>query len=187
MKNNRMNCSQEIKDILETHLKDIEKNVVFYEINDSTFQTLTNGERNYVFIIEDGKYVFDLLEYKPMGFIRKQFMSEDIKNIMMILNYKTDYTKDLLTFNNSGNKLSVTPDKILYLEAQSHYVIINTTTIVFKVREKISDLVQRLSPYGFRQVHRSYLINEHHLIAYTHDECILTGQVRVPLSRKYKL
>lgn len=92
----------------------------------------------------------------------------------------------LLTFNNSGNKLVVSSDKILYLEAQSHYVIINTTTVVFKVRERISELVKRLEPYGFQQVHRSYVVNEQHVVAYKHDEVVLSKNIRIPVSKKYK-
>ncbi len=174
-------CSAELKTLLEKEFLD-SKEIVFFEVNDKTFEKII-PDKKYVFIVKDGKYIYQLLDYKPIGFIRKQMMNEDIENIKKFL--KQQPKKELLTFNHGGNQLSVTPDKILYLEAQSHYVLIYTTSVTFKVREKISDLIKRLASYGFKQVHRSYLINEHHLVGYLKDECLLRGDIRVPLSKKY--
>lgn len=176
----KYSCSSEIKKLLESI--NFNSSIHFVEINDENLRDLDNGITNYVFIIEDGNHVFELLSYRPLGFIRKQHFDEDVENIRKL----KPVNSTLLTFNNGGNKLVVSSDKILYLEAQSHYVIINTSTVVFKVRERISELVKRLEPYGFQQVHRSYVVNENHVIAYKHDEVILTGNISVPLSKKYK-
>jgi len=159
--------------------------VTIIEINDETVKTIEKNDELLIFVIEDGKYVFDLLEYHPLGFIRKQSFEKDGTNLLSLL--KSKHQPTMLTFNNGGNKLSIRPDQILYLEAEAHYVMIYATSISFRVREKISDLVKRLTPFGFRQVHRSYLVNEKYVIAYSHEECILTGNKRIPLSKKYKL
>lgn len=176
----KYSCSSEIRKLLES--KVFNSSIHFVEINDENVRELDNSITNYVFIIEDGNHLYELLSYRPLGFIRKQHFDEDVENIRKI----KPVNSTLLTFNNGGNKLVVSSDKILYLEAQSHYVIINTSTVVFKVRERISELVKRLEPYGFKQIHRSYVVNEHHVIAYKHDEVILTGNISVPLSKKYK-
>ena len=176
----KYSCSSEIRKLLES--KVFNSSIHFVEINDDNVKELDSSINNYVFIIEDGNHLYELLSYRPLGFIRKQHFDEDVENIRKI----KPINSTLLTFNNGGNKLVVSSDKILYLEAQSHYVIINTATVVFKVRERISELVKRLEPYGFKQIHRSYVVNEHHVIAYKHDEVILTGNINVPLSKKYK-
>ena len=176
----KYSCSSEIKKLLESI--NFNSSIHFVEINDDNVRELDNSITNYVFIIEDGKHVFELLSYRPLGFIRKQHFDEDVENIRKI----KPVNSTLLTFNNSGNKLVVSSDKILYLEAQSHYVIINTSTVVFKVRERISELVKRLEPYGFQQVHRSYVVNEQHVVAYKHDEVVLSKNIRIPVSKKYK-
>ena len=176
----KYSCSSEIKKQLESI--NFNSFIYFVEINDENVKELDSSINNYVFIIEDGNHLYELLSYRPLGFIRKQHFDEDVENIRKI----KPVNSTLLTFNNGGNKLVVSSDKILYLEAQSHYVIINTSTVVFKVRERISELVKRLEPYGFKQIHRSYVVNEHHVIAYKHDEVILIGNISVPLSKKYK-
>ena len=176
----KYSCSSEIKKQLES--KDFNSSIHFVEINDENVIQLDSAVKNYVFIIENGKHMFDLLSYKPLGFIRKQHFEEDVKNIKDLKPVQST----LLTFNNGGNKLVVSSDKILYLEAQSHYVIIKTPMVMFKVREKISELVKRLEPYGFKQVHRSYVVNENHVIAYKHDEVVLSKNIRIPVSKKYK-
>lgn len=176
----KYSCSSEIKKILESI--NFNSSIYFVEINDDNVRKLDNSIANYVFIIEDSNHLYELLSYRPLGFIRKQHFDEDVENIRKIKLVNST----LLTFNNGGNKLVVSSDKILYLESQSHYVIINTSTVVFKVRERISELVKRLKPYGFQQVHRSYVVNVNHVIAYKHDEVILTGNISVPLSKKYK-
>lgn len=176
----KYSCSSEIRKLLES--KVFNSSIHFVEINDENVKELDSSINNYVFIIEDGNHLYELLSYRPLGFIRKQHFDEDVENIRKL----KPVNSTLLTFNNGGNKLVVSSDKILYLESQSHYVIINTSTVVFKVRERISELVKRLKPYGFQQVHRSYVVNEQHVVAYKHDEVVLSKNIRIPVSKKYK-
>lgn len=190
-------CSEHVKSrllnfIQEDQVKEITyQTVVFMEVNSrEQLVDIKNMKLQYecdfIFIVEEGSLIFDLLELKPLGFVRKQYIEDEKEVVKQLVDYKRKNMNALLTFQNGSNTLNVMPDKIVYLESQAHYLIINTTNAVFKVREKISDVISRLAPYGFRQVHRSYIVNENHLIAMTPNECILTGQIHIPLSKKFK-
>ena len=108
----KYSCSSEIRKLLES--KDFNSSIHFVEINDENVKELDSSINNYVFIIEDGNHLYELLSYRPLGFIRKQHFDEDVENIRKI----KPVNSTLLTFNNGGNKLVVSSDKILYLEAQ---------------------------------------------------------------------
>ena len=168
-----------------------QETIVFMEISTKeqlvdVMQLKLQYECDFIFIVEDGCLIFDLLDLKPLGFVRKQYLEEEKDVIYQLIDYKKKDMNTLLSFHNGNNTIDVMPSKIVYLESQAHYLLINTTSAVFKVREKISDMIVRLAPYGFRQVHRSYIVNEQHLIALTPSECILTGQIHIPLSKKFK-
>lgn len=76
--------------------------------------------------------------------------------------------------------------EIVFIESLGDYVKIHRTTgKPLVTKERISHLADELAPDGFLRVHRSYLIAEAHVTAFTADEIQLGPHV-VPLSRSYK-
>jgi len=76
-------------------------------------------------------------------------------------------------------------ENIRYIESMSDYIRIfleNGETIV--TRERISELHQRL-PGEFIRIHRSYIINIHHLTSFNREE-VFIGESVLPVSRTYR-
>ena len=79
--------------------------------------------------------------------------------------------------------------EILYVEARSHCIYISTTTTSapLKINATLSDIVSSLPPELFIPCHRSYIVNVAHIRLVTRTECLLSGNISIPISRTYTL
>lgn len=95
-----------------------------------------------------------------------------------------------LTFKTGASTLLLDDIEIMLIEAAGNYMCIYTLTETLIIRETMKDLLQRL-PAQFVQVHRSTLLNLHHvhkLQPHNNDyQFILSNGKLVNASRRYKL
>ncbi|MEO3678478.1 LytR/AlgR family response regulator transcription factor [Rheinheimera fenheensis] len=95
-----------------------------------------------------------------------------------------------LSFKTGASTLLLDDVDILLIEAAGNYMCIHTLSETLIIRETMKELLQRL-PGHFVQVHRSVLINLHHVHkVQPHNNdytfCLSNGKT-VPASRRYKL
>lgn len=74
--------------------------------------------------------------------------------------------------------------KVLYIESMSDYLKIHTFDQMIITKEKISVIEQKL-PTQFLRIHRSFIINTHHLQAFTPEIAEVAGQ-ELPISRSMR-
>lgn len=87
-----------------------------------------------------------------------------------------------LILNSEGRVIKLYESEIYYVEAFLHYVNFVTGDGNYTVRDKISDLVQRLSD-GFYRAHRSYLVSLEHIKRIARNEILMENGATVPLAR----
>lgn len=73
---------------------------------------------------------------------------------------------------------------IIYLESLSDYVKIHFNEQSLTTRETISSFETSL-PASFLRIHRSYIINRHHLLSFS-STSVQLNELELPVSRKYK-
>lgn len=125
-------------------------------------------------------------------------VSKDVARVVVFR--KNDRDIEFIKFNiedmplQSGESISIKcssmvhriwTNSIISVESQGKFVIIETKNGSLTAKGKISEYVERLTPYGFVQVHRCVLINMGSLSCITSDSVICQGKV-YPLSRKRK-
>jgi two-component system, LytTR family, response regulator len=84
---------------------------------------------------------------------------------------------------------AVRHSEIIWIEAANQYVRVHTADTSYVHSDSIGQFMQRISAEHFIRVHRSAVINCHHLLDVVqqpsrHYSIVLTGDVRVPLSRR---
>ncbi len=141
----------------------------------------------FVFLIGTSEYMFELLEYNPIAFIRLPRIEEDIENIIRLLQYKNKGIGVILDFKSGYQNIRIDSENIEYIESYGHYLLIHTESATFKVREKISDILEKLEPLGFIRVHKSYIINKVYINAKSSNEINMISGVSIPIGNKYKL
>jgi two-component system, LytTR family, response regulator len=74
---------------------------------------------------------------------------------------------------------------IIFIESLKDYVKINTKDRVIITKETISSLEDRLLPYSFLRIHRSYLISIPKVEAFNHELVEINGK-QLPYGRSHK-
>lgn len=76
-------------------------------------------------------------------------------------------------------------DDILYIESQKDYVLIHCKDQKINAKYKISDIEIELKPFNFLRIHRSYIVNQQKITAFTVND-IEIGSKELPIGTNYK-
>jgi two-component system, LytTR family, response regulator len=96
-----------------------------------------------------------------------------------------------MVFKSRGRILFLSVDDIRWIEAQENYVKICTGKDSHLLRETIGNLESRLDPTSFLRVHRSAIVNLHHVKEVKNEAdgdatVVLKSGEQVPMSRSYR-
>lgn len=149
-------------------------------------ETLSFHHIDFIFLIENGEYMFELLEYNPLTFVRLSHIEKDIIHLIEILQYKERGLGSTLNFKSGYQNIRINSQRIEYIESYGHYVFIHTESAPFKVREKLSEILKILEPLGFIQIHKSYIINKNHIQKKTSIYVYMNSHTCLPIGQKYK-
>ncbi len=127
---------------------------------------ITTAHREFAL---DG-YEYDIVDYllKPITFerffkaIEKYF--DSVKPTTIAYPTQSDST---LTFKSNNTFFRLQIEDILYIESQKDHVKIVLKEQEIKAKYKISNLENELQHRGFLRIHRSFMVNKKHIVAYT--------------------
>lgn len=148
---------------------------------------LTTAYREYA--VEG--FELDVVDYllKPISFERfLKAMGKVMQHEGTIVSPagKEDEPEDIYLFVHTNNKmLRIAPGEILYIESQRDYVNIVSSSRELQVRQKISELEEKLRPSGFLRIHRSFIISLDKVESWSASE-IEVGGFTLPVGRTYK-
>lgn len=193
-------CQKESNEMLKSLLKNsletvefideemVDNNCIIIKEIDDNIDGISNlvNYQGLVFMVSDGKYMFELLEYKPLAFIRKDHLQEDIDFIRGQLEYFKQGLESYIDFKSSYQTVRMKINNIVYIESFAHYLIIHSKSANVRVREKLSTTLDKLKPYGFIQVHKSYLVNKHYLKQKNNRELKLENGITIPVGKKFQ-
>lgn len=149
-------------------------------------ETLSFYHLDFIFLIENGEYMFELLKYNPLTFVRLSHIEKDIIHLIEILQYKERGLGTILNFKSGYQTIRINSQRIEYIESYGHYVFIHTESATFKVREKLSQILRKLKPLGFIQIHKSYIINKAYIQKKTSTYVYMNSHTCLPIGQKYK-
>lgn len=149
-------------------------------------KTLSSYQLDFVFLIENGEHMFELLEYNPLTFIRVTHIEKDIYHFIEILQYKEKGLGNILNFKSGHQNIRIHCQRIEYVESYGHYLFIHSEGATFKIRERISNILKTLKPLGFIQIHKSYIINSSAIYKITSTHVYMNSHTCLPIGNKYK-
>ncbi|MCP4439144.1 MAG: response regulator transcription factor [Aureispira sp.] len=149
----------------------------------------------FIFITSntDPKHLNRLKITNPAGLLVKPYKPKELQITVEIALHqsrkpqttKTTQTEDTSWFVKDKEllvKLNVVD--ILYVKAMDNYVNLVTATKKYTIHQTLQKVEEKLLPFGFMRVHRSYLLNLRH-IQKIENKQIVVGKDQVPLSRSY--
>ncbi|GGG12185.1 DNA-binding response regulator [Dokdonia pacifica] len=103
-----------------------------------------------------------------------------------IINTQTTETHSSKIFLRSNKKYTqVAVDTILFLESAGNYVKVVTKDSTITVRDKITDVLEKLPQKDFIQVHKSFAVAKNHIDSIEGNRIIIQGTT-VPIGQTYK-
>lgn len=135
----------------------------------------------------------------PDGYIVKPFDEKELQIAIEIAFHRFDQVKEKHAgektdsylvnkhlFIRSRSKLvKLVPTEIIYAVAQSNYTLIKTSTDKFMLSTTLGVIEEKLIPFGFFRLHRSYLANVSKIDAIEEDHVMIGGE-NIPISKKQK-
>lgn len=65
-----------------------------------------------------------------------------------------------IAINKKGRILFLNPTDVLTVVGQGNYVLLQCDSALYRLRESMSAMAEKLEPYGFVRIHRSVLVNK---------------------------
>lgn len=136
-------------------------------------------------------YELEIADYllKPFGFerfLKAVNKATQVKATAPSANLQAENTQPEHIFLYSDKKhVQVKVADVLYIEAAGNYVKVILRDNTLLVREKISDLLDRLASSDFIQVHKSFVVAKTHIISVEGNRIQVAGHI-VPIGKLYR-
>ena len=142
---------------------------------------LREGQRSVpsvIFVTAHPEHAFAAFQQQAVDYVLKPFSTERLnealeraaqKNatqqalkLLDVLPILRDTARPLtrkIAIKAKGRILFIDPLQIASVHAEGNYVLLQKESASYLLRESISDMVEKLRPYGFIRIHRSLLVN----------------------------
>ncbi len=132
-------------------------------------------------------YVFDSLDLRPLAFVRKSYLDEDVEKAIACFEREQKSSPPQIIVLDGQKKLLFEPDEIEFFRANGHYVDVVLHNGEQKIiRNHLNDLQKELERYGFVRIQISYLVNMKYVDQIGKKAIRMKSGATKPLSPKYK-
>lgn len=120
-----------------------------------------NPDVSIIFQTAYEEHALKAFDIGAVAYLVKPYSTEQLKNSLERVKLpKNTEDKEFRILSKYGDSyLLLKPEEIHYVKADLSEVMIRTSKGFSYYAQKISDLSEKLEPYGFTRIHRSYLIN----------------------------
>lgn len=138
-----------------------------------------------VFVTGHDELVYDSLLFHPFGFIRKNFMEDELRKVLLDCEKELSRREQFFVFKSSNENIRLNTKQILYLEGDGNYLKLFTVDKEYRFRDTIATVNEQLQEKGFIRFHRGFLVNQEAVKVLGADEVQLVNGVRIPIGRSY--
>ncbi len=175
-------------------LSDFEKSpfdVVFLDIDMPDMDGMETAEKinsinkntNIVFITNHDELVYKAYRFKAIGFIRKGYLDEEIKDIIDVLQKEISSSSLILAIKDSHAVINIDLAEVLYIQSDDHYVDFYYGKKKESVRKTMAEIESMVAEKGFIKTHYRYLVNFRHIHSIDKTTVLLKENIRLPVSR----
>ena len=134
------------------------------------------------FVTNYDEYQDDAMDLHAFRFFEKPFNANRLySGLDKAMEYIDGAYIDIYLTEN-GAQQRVVADDILYVTREGRKISIVTLKQVFGATDKFDELCKKLPQLFFYPVHKSFLVNLHHVERYTYVELLLINGTRIPIA-----
>lgn len=143
---------------------------------------------NVVFVSAYDEYVFESFESRPIAFVRKLHLDEDLERAIELFKKKRIILPVRISILEGRRIHFFEVDSILYIQGRGHYIEFHLKDEDTKVlRGKMDGMEKILKPYGFLRVQVRYLVNVRYITGMNHEQITFKNGKRFTISPKYSI
>lgn len=128
-------------------------------------------------------YYKQLFDIQPLNFLLKPIDKIKLFRMIDLAVRLIDDKNHIFVFKIKESTYRLKVKDILYFESYKHNIKIVTTSGSYEYRSSFSEIMDKLSEFGFIQVHRSYVINYNQTKSIDYDKVVMSNGVEIPISR----
>lgn len=132
-------------------------------------------------------FELDVVDYllKPISFARFLKAAEKAQSYLHARNKEVSITNDFFFVKCNGKIEKIIMAEVIYIEAMANYVIIHTRQKKYITYLTFSGIEEQLPAQLFVRIHKSFLVAISAIQTIDGNE-VITGAVRLPLSKNYR-
>ncbi len=138
-----------------------------------------------VFVTAHDELVYDSFKYHPFAFVRKKYLEEELKQVLMDCKKEFDSRDKYFSFKSGGDTVKLLSSDIMYFEAEANYLIIHIANETYRMRATISGIEDNLKNEDFIRIHKGFLVNQEHIRTLKQEEVVLESGDMLPIGKAY--
>lgn len=141
--------------------------------------SVQNSNTTIIIVTEHEHFARIGYRYHVFRFVRKEYLEEEIQDpINSFLQEKSNIEPTITFIVENGTTRTFKPNNIVYLFSIGHYISIKLFGEVESInlilgKYTMNQLEEKLEPYGFLRIHKSYLINFRYTTKIQRDQLIV--------------
>ncbi|AQS04157.1 LytR/AlgR family response regulator transcription factor [Clostridium beijerinckii] len=138
-----------------------------------------------VYVSNKEEVVYRSFQASPFRFMRKSKFKEEIYPVVKsILEEKNKELSDFIILKTLEKSVKINPYDIIYVEALKKLQYIYLDNKEYEIKTTFRECIEKLIPYGFIQIHKSYLVNHRYINSINGNSLELDGGQELPISRQ---
>ena len=142
-----------------------------------------NRDIRIFFISNHEEMVFEAIHTRPMRFIRKNNLINEMTEAILFLKKELEKEDGVICFTSGKNSHELKSEKIMYIESEGHYLRIISKSEMIRIRGKISDYADMLKEHYFLQIQKGILLNMKYISGMKGEHVFLQNNLSFSISR----
>lgn len=145
--------------------------------------TLEDNLTQIVYISGESKYAMELFRIRPMDFIIKPLDVGQIENVFLIGRKLVFNNQNVFQYKVRDEVHRMQYADILYFYSEARKIVVVTTNSKIEYYEKMENLYEKVKKFNFLFIHKSYIINNAHIVQFKAKSVLMDNGDELPISR----
>jgi len=147
-------------------------------------EELQNDSLQIVYISAHESYAMDLFDIRPLNFIIKPVDTQKIEKVIKTAFNIIHNSRQHFEYKIGSNTYRKPISEIVYFESDNRKIIIKTLSGKVSFYGTMSKVLEQIHDHPFLYIHKSYLVNYHHITAITYSQVTMADNTVLSISQK---
>lgn len=148
--------------------------------------TVINPDIMIVFVSAHDHYVFEVFEFFPFAYLRKNRIAEELPTILDRIRKRVYEKSIIISLDTTEGIVTVNVYDVSYIKAQKNYYSVNTENgRCYICRGTLSHIEKIWCEYEFYRIHSAYIVNMEHIQSISDNQIIIgLNKEKLPIAQR---